>query len=140
MVSINPLRSKFPKRPWQHLYDRQFWRGPNGLRAFILRRDPVCVICDRNPSTIADHIKDHKGNWDLFRDDKNIRGVCKACHDERTARESGGFGNPHRNAPVDAPAATGAPGKQFTASSLKAGKLDKALDFDVSSLLEGIPE
>jgi len=97
------------------------------------------MICNRNPSTIADHIKDHKGNWDLFRDDKNLRGICKPCHDERTARESGGFGNPQRKA-SDGPAATGSTGKQFTASSVKPGKLDSALDFNVSSLLEGIPE
>ena len=53
------------------------------------RRDIICVLCKREPSTIADHVLDHRGNLTLFYDPKNIRGLCKRCHDERTGREHG---------------------------------------------------
>lgn len=148
MVSTNPTPEiKHPSRraanPYQHFYDRQLWRGPRGLRAFVLRRDPVCVLCNRNATTIADHIKDHKGNWELFIDVHNLQGICKTCHDAKTSRESGGFGNPlfvGKPADNSAPAATGSAGKQFQSSSVSTKKLDAALDFDVDSLLEGIPK
>jgi hypothetical protein len=60
-----------------------------GLRALILRRDPVCVECHRAPSAVADHIADHEGNLELFFDEKNVRGICKACHDRKTGMEHG---------------------------------------------------
>lgn len=70
------------------LYDLSRWRHPtNGLQVAILRRDIICVVCNRNPSTVADHIIPHKGDEKLFWDAKNLRGVCKGCHDHRTLGE-----------------------------------------------------
>jgi 5-methylcytosine-specific restriction protein A len=57
-----------------------------------LRRDPICVDCQREPSTVADHIVPHKGVRALFVDLANLAGRCKRCHDRKTATEEGAFG------------------------------------------------
>jgi hypothetical protein len=33
------------------------------------------------PSTVADHIKEHKGDEQLFFDRDNLQALCKTCHD-----------------------------------------------------------
>lgn len=76
-------------RPGRQLYGLAAWNGPNGLRLFTLRRDPICKICNARPSNVADHVKDHKGDTSLFFARDNVRGVCKECHDEKTALEWG---------------------------------------------------
>jgi 5-methylcytosine-specific restriction protein A len=43
---------------------------------------------------VVDHIIPHKGDKDLFWDSNNWQPLCKTCHDEKTAREDGAFGNP----------------------------------------------
>ena len=59
------------------------------FRAGVLARDPVCVVCKRAQSTVADH-------WPLSRreliargldpdDPQYGRGLCKRCHDRSTA-------------------------------------------------------
>jgi 5-methylcytosine-specific restriction endonuclease McrA len=101
------------------------------------------MICNRTPSTIADHIKPHRCNFTLFFDDKNLQGVCKTCHDIKTATEDGGFGNPRLVGPrpeVSRAVATGERGKQFQASSVRAETVAKALAYDKDELLKGIPE
>jgi 5-methylcytosine-specific restriction endonuclease McrA len=77
-------------REWIELYNQARWKHPiRGLRAAILRRDPICTECLHNPSTIVDHILDHRGNIVLFFDPGNVHGVCKPCHDEKTGRMHG---------------------------------------------------
>lgn len=123
-------------RPWYwHWYNKAQWNGPHGLRRVVLARDPICKICNRYPSTIADHIKPHRGVRSMFCDLDNLQGLCKPCHDTKTAREDGGFGNdvPDPAAPV----ATGTGGRQFQSTSQGDDKLDKALG-NVDALLEGL--
>lgn len=78
------------QQPYRHLYNSAAWKR---LRRVILRRDPLCKLCKDQqrprPSTVADHIHDHKGDSKLFFDPNNLRGVCKPCHDERTGGEHG---------------------------------------------------
>lgn len=45
------------------------------------------------PATVVDHIIPHKGDKILFWDPKNHQAMSKKCHDRKTAREDGGFGN-----------------------------------------------
>lgn len=118
-------------------YHRAHWKN---LRKLVLSRDPVCRVCQRNAATIADHIIPHKGQWALFTDMANLQGICKPCHDKKTATENGGFGNLSK--PNAGPSAqpTGTAGRQFISSSIRVQKLDAALDFDVAELLAGIPE
>lgn len=121
------------RHPW---YNRRIWR--DRLQPMVLRRDPICVLCNRAVSRIADHIVPFKGIWELFVDLTNLRGVCKECHDKKTASQDGGFGNPiKKSAGAPTPVMTGEPGKQFASSTVGQSKLDAALA-DVDALLEGI--
>jgi 5-methylcytosine-specific restriction protein A len=67
------------------------------MRRVILDEHPMCVECLRVgkliPATVVDHIVPHKGNLDLFYDYDNLQPLCKRCHDAKTVREDGGFGN-----------------------------------------------
>jgi 5-methylcytosine-specific restriction protein A len=42
----------------------------------------------------VDHIRPHRGEQSLFFDRANLQGLCKPCHDRKTTRHDGGFGNP----------------------------------------------
>jgi 5-methylcytosine-specific restriction protein A len=67
-------------------------------RASYLRENPLCRAHEQRgqlePSTIVDHIVPHRGDHDLMWDPENHQPLCKPCHDSKTAREDGGFGNP----------------------------------------------
>lgn len=104
--------------PWRHLYNNKAWRM---LRVFILNRDPMCCICQREGSYIADHIKDHKGSPTLFYDPANLQGVCKTCHDKKTGETKG---NNDPGAPV--PIGSGGAGPLFISSTNQAAT-DRAL-------------
>lgn len=62
-----------------------------------LTRHPLCIECAKYrrviPATVVDHIIPHRGDQDLFWDTTNWQSLCKPCHDKKTAREDGGFGN-----------------------------------------------
>jgi 5-methylcytosine-specific restriction endonuclease McrA len=75
---------------WKHLYDRARWKHPlTGLRAAVLRKYPICTECSRNPTPIADHKIDHRGNETLFVDFKNLTGKCDSCHSKKTGSQHG---------------------------------------------------
>ena len=42
---------------------------------------------------MVDHIIPHKGDEALFWDEDNLQSLCTPCHNQKTAREDGGFGN-----------------------------------------------
>lgn len=70
-------------------------------REKFLREHPLCQCPDcqegklrlRKADTV-DHIIPHKGDYALFWDRSNWQAMTKDCHDKKTAREDGGFGNP----------------------------------------------
>ncbi len=66
-------------------------------RAGYLSHHPLCIEHERQgqyiQATVVDHIVPHKGNMVLFWDSDNWQPLCEACHDSKTAREDGGFGN-----------------------------------------------
>lgn len=68
-------------------------------RAF-LQRHPLCVRCReagrREPATVTDHIRPHRGDRQLFWDPANWQPLCASCHGRKTALEDGGFGLPVR--------------------------------------------
>lgn len=81
------LESKFAaNQQWKHLYNCKRWHD---LRDAVLRRDIICVVCNRLAATIADHITDHRGNIVLFYSFSNLRGTCKPCHDQKTGSMHG---------------------------------------------------
>jgi 5-methylcytosine-specific restriction protein A len=75
-------------------YDRR-WRK---LRAMHLVSEPLCRTCLANGkpvgANVVDHIIPHEGQADpLFWDPENLQSLCVRCHNRKTAREDGGFGN-----------------------------------------------
>jgi 5-methylcytosine-specific restriction protein A len=78
-------------------YERGYDSRWRKYRKQFLKQNPLCVEClNKNkymPATVVDHIIPHKGDVKLFWDTKNHQSLCKKCHDAKTAREDGGFGN-----------------------------------------------
>jgi len=75
-------------RPSSH--QRGYGRRWQRIRRIILRRDPICKICGRAPSTEVDHIIPREaGGTD---DPDNLQGACKPCHSRKTAQEDGRWG------------------------------------------------
>ncbi|MUG68654.1 HNH endonuclease [Paenibacillus campinasensis] len=89
------------KRKYDHERGSSAKRGYGRLwrreRAEFLRENPRCVLHWKAgrlvASTVVDHIIPHKGDPKLFWDKNNWQALCKKCHDTKTAREDGGFGN-----------------------------------------------
>lgn len=89
-------RNRYSKDPWRAEYNKPGWR--KNTQPAMLARDPLCKLqitdlCKQHggdPSTVVDHIIDHKGDMNLFYDTKNLRGCCKPCHDRKTGLTRGG--------------------------------------------------
>ena len=64
------------------------WRR---ARAAYLARHPLCVPCEGagrlEAATVVDHVVPHRRDEMLFWDEANWQGLCKRCHDAKTARE-----------------------------------------------------
>ena len=64
------------------------------VRRRVLRRDPTCKICGRERSTVADHIVNRAtSDRDLSKirvmdHVKLCQGLCKSCHDRKSAGEA----------------------------------------------------
>lgn len=84
-----------PKKKPDHKswYSNAPWKT---LRRKWLQSNPLCVECKRQgiitPADTVDHIRPHKGNWELFMDTENLQSLCKQCHDKKTVKSDGGFG------------------------------------------------
>lgn len=79
----------------RHLYNGAEWKR---LRLWVIQtKNPICNICHRNPSTVADHINDHKGNPQLFYSIHNLQGLCKSCHDKKTGHTPHTEAAPQKN-------------------------------------------
>jgi 5-methylcytosine-specific restriction endonuclease McrA len=54
-------------------------------RAAYLAEHPLCVYCEREgkvtAATVVDHKIPHRGDQELFWDEKNWQSLCKPCHD-----------------------------------------------------------
>lgn len=54
-------------------------------REVWLSQHPLCVYCERQgrvtAGAVVDHIKPHRGDQDLFWDQRNWQTLCKPCHD-----------------------------------------------------------
>lgn len=89
-------RQRYRDNPWRALYNDPGWR--KHTQPAVLIRDPLCKamitpLCKQHGgdgTTVADHIRDHKGDLNLFFDMSNLRGVCKPCHDRKTGLTRGG--------------------------------------------------
>jgi len=91
----NPEYERLRAQAHERGYDWK-WRKERGE---FLRVHRVCE-CERCaasgnplPANTVDHIQPHRGDAQLFWDRANWRAMNKVCHDRKTAREDGGFGN-----------------------------------------------
>lgn len=65
-------------------YNTRAWRK---LRAEIIKQYPVCVDCQRLPSTVCDHIKPIRLGGSFW-DSDNLQALCASCHNKKSGRES----------------------------------------------------
>ena len=75
------------------LYDNR-WRKASKQ---FLTVNPLCVKCKETGkikrATVTDHVVPHKGDPILFWNESNWQALCKRCHDRKTVKSDGGFGN-----------------------------------------------
>jgi hypothetical protein len=130
-----PASSRYDKQVnlW---YGRKHWKN---LRTLVLARFPVCCMCHRAASTVADHIRPHAGVWEKFCDLNNLWGLCQPCHSKKTAIEDGGGFQALKPTFGVAIAATGSRGREFVSSSVSQEQLDKALA-NVDDLLSPVQQ
>lgn len=81
------LRSPEAKR-YRQLYKKAAWlRG----RLIFLAQHPLCQRCAKqgktNVARVVNHIRPHKGDWDLFIDPANWEAICKEHHDSDAQSE-----------------------------------------------------
>jgi 5-methylcytosine-specific restriction protein A len=66
-------------------------------RLGYLKAHALCVACLAAGrvagASVVDHVIPHRGDKRLFWDAGNWQALCKGCHDAKTAREDGGYGN-----------------------------------------------
>ena len=95
-ASRKRVKQPFTKR--SSTADGYGYQWQKARRVFLLNH-PLCVECERqgyiNAATVVDHITPHKGDRELFWNQRNWQPLCKRHHSQKTAREDGGFGNPN---------------------------------------------
>ena len=75
------------RKKWHHLYGAR-WRA---YRKIFLQEHPLCE-CDQCQgkavaASIVDHIRAHRGDYQLFWDPTNHQAMSKPCHDRKTRQE-----------------------------------------------------
>lgn len=55
-------------------------------RLAFLNRYPCCAMCNA-PASVVDHVKPHRGNRDLFWDQRNWQPLCAPCHNRHKQRQ-----------------------------------------------------
>ena len=81
-------------------HQRGYGRRWQAASEAFLRSHPLCQCpeCDEGrirarPASVVDHKVPHRGDMKIFWDSTNWQSMAKPCHDRKTAREDGGFGN-----------------------------------------------
>ena len=89
-------KSKRNQNEWVELYNTTRWRKASKM---FLNEHPLCECNECKSlgrlvsSQVTDHKIPHRGNLELFWDESNWTAMSKKCHDRKTAKEDGGFGN-----------------------------------------------
>lgn len=70
------------KQPYDAWYKTSIWQS---LRTNQLAKEPLCQISkalgEIKAAEVVDHVKPHKGDWELFVDPNNLQSVTKQVHD-----------------------------------------------------------
>jgi len=86
----DPIRLLYKKRRWL-----------KGTKLIVTRRDPLCVECGHRATKVIDHhpleAREIVARFgvDAFYDPTRCRGLCKQCHDIKTATTTG-FATPSK--------------------------------------------
>ena len=78
-------RQRDQAKPWREWYRREPWLS---LRRQVLEAEPFCVLCEAAGrefvrATCVDHKRPHNGDWELFIERSNLRGVCSSCNADK---------------------------------------------------------
>ena len=124
------------------------WRK---ARLIFLKKYPLCATCQKSgeivPATVVDHIRPHEGDYQLFWDRDNWQSLCRRCHNKKTVKHDGGFGNaksiPEWLQPSNIPLKIicGPPGSgKSTYCKMNAAQNDIIIDLDeILADLENVP-
>ena len=85
-ISSHKLRKFVTPRPSPE--SRGYGTRHRKLRLIVLREEPICRVCGKEPATDMDHIDGDVNN--VAR--SNLQGLCKLCHGRKTVREQGALG------------------------------------------------
>ena len=75
------------------LRNKKRWQG---TRRVVFQRDPLCMDCGHQASTVCDHIVPARQIVAMYGEDEfynpdRCQGLCKSCHDRKTATEDSTF-------------------------------------------------
>lgn len=73
------------ERPNDEIYRDSIYRKN---RRIILSKNPICQVCNGNPSTQVHHPDPPKGDIEKLRDINNMIAVCFRCHLRITSEEN----------------------------------------------------
>lgn len=76
------------RRVAARFYASEAWRR---VRLRMLAMQPYCRMCGKR-SQVVDHIVPIRSGGAPL-DTRNLQALCKSCHDSKTVRVDGGFGN-----------------------------------------------
>ena len=83
---IERERSRQRREATKGVYKRKRWEM---ARRFVLRRDPICKVCDNALSTEVDHVVPLADGGDPY-DPVGLQGICSPCHWRKTGAENAG--------------------------------------------------
>lgn len=82
-------RNRGARVSWRKWYQSPEWRAIRS--AVLLANNFTCAACGRieadTSRLVADHIRAHHGDPDLFFDMRNVQCLCKLCHDRDKQRD-----------------------------------------------------
>ena len=85
---VLPIKRKQKRGQFYFMYKKSIWQK---IRKQKLMQSPLCEFCikrgKQRATVCIDHIQAHRGNWKLFLDFNNLQGLCKKCHNIKSAKE-----------------------------------------------------
>ena len=94
-AGLDRLKRRDQIVPWRKWYKTSEWQRLRwGCLSSALFTCSRCGVVGESRDLVADHIRPHRGDRELFFDRGNLQCLCKACHDGSKQREerATGFG------------------------------------------------
>lgn len=87
MIERKPHQGR--KQPNRAIYKGARWQQ---VRMLVLQANPLCVMCEDKGLCVAATVVDHRipiNQGGAVYDQSNLQGLCKPCHDIKSAQEGG---------------------------------------------------